>query len=422
MRARLMMFEDAATRHFAPLTHTRPVYELMCGLMSLRERCERAFGSEAILVCRTHLGPPLAETTGRRVNELGPGSGPLVLVNGRLLHPYSLVEHLDQYEGPGTWWNGDELIAARIPAGNAGVLMENLDANGHLLEPGMLGGLPVHVEAEPLVERPWELVRENGARIERDVQRLGLVQGGSDLEPGVHQVGDGPLIVAPGAVIEPGTVLDTSNGPIVLGRGARVAGLTRIEGPTAVGAASQLVGGRIRAGTTIGPGCRVAGEVEASIFQGHSNKYHDGFIGHTYIGEWVNLGAMTTNSDLKNTYGTVKVWREGQLVDTGEQKVGALIGDHTKTGIGSLIDTGTVIGVAANVYGGGAVLATKWVPSFAWGAPPRLTLHDPERAMVTMEEVMRRRGATLTEAYREMMDEVFSLTRPEREFARIHEI
>jgi hypothetical protein len=165
----------------------------------------------------------------------------------------------------------------------------------------------------------------------------------------------------------------------------------------------------------------VAGEVEASIFLARSNKYHDGFIGHAYIGEWVNLGAMTTNSDLKNTYGSVKVWCEGRLVDTGEQKVGATIGDHAKTGIGSLLDTGTVIGVAANVYGGSAVLTTKWIPSFAWGAPPDLILHDPARALGTMQEVMRRRGATPTPAYRAMMEEVFARTRAERQFAGIAE-
>jgi UDP-N-acetylglucosamine diphosphorylase/glucosamine-1-phosphate N-acetyltransferase len=242
------------------------------------------------------------------------------------------------------------------------------------------------------------------------------------LPTGVHVIGDHALHLAPDAEVEPGTVLDLRGGPIVLGRRARVAGLTRLEGPAAVGSHTQVLGGRIRAGTTLGPGCRVAGEVEASIFQANSNKYHDGFIGHAFVGEWVNLGAMTTNSDLKNTYGTVKVWRDGQLVDTNEQKVGAMIGDHVKTGIGSLIDTGTVIGVAANVYGGSAVLATKWVPSFAWGTPPKLSLHDPMRALETMHEVMRRRGVTLTDAYREMMDAVFDITRPEREFAGIREL
>ncbi len=421
MTQRLIVFEDMAYRHFAPLSHTRPVYELLCGLMSLRERCERAFGGEAALICRPHLAPLLAEATGRPVNELPRGSGSLVLVNGRLLAPHDLAALVASEPRPGSWWNGDELLAARIPDDDGNGLLDNLDANGYLFDPGMVAGLPRHVAAADIAEQLWELVLANGAIIHHDVETLPPAASPA-LPPGVHVIGDHPIHMAPDAEVEPGTVLDLRGGPIVLGRRARVAGLTRLEGPAAIGARTQVLGGRIRAGTTLGPGCRVAGEVEASIFQANSNKYHDGFIGHAFVGEWVNLGAMTTNSDLKNTYGTVKVWRDGQLVDTNEQKVGAMIGDHVKTGIGSLIDTGTVIGVAANVYGGSAVLATKWVPSFAWGAPPKLSLHDPMRALETMQEVMRRRGATLSEAYRGMMDGVFELTRPEREFAGIREL
>ncbi|HWN80621.1 MAG TPA: hypothetical protein VNM87_00855, partial [Candidatus Udaeobacter sp.] len=216
--------------------------------------------------------------------------------------------------------------------------------------------------------------------------------------------------------------LDLRQGPIVIGRGARVAGLSRLEGPLAIGARTQIAGGRIRAGTTLGPQCRIAGELEATIFHGYGNKAHDGFIGHAYVGEWVNLGAMTTNSDLKNTYGSVKVWRDGNLIDTGEKKVGAILGDHVKTGIGTLLDTGAIVGMVANIYGGSAVLGSKWFPSFSWGAPPKLTLHDPERALVTMAEVMRRRGVTLTDTYHDLIDATFDLTRSERTFAGIRDL
>jgi UDP-N-acetylglucosamine diphosphorylase/glucosamine-1-phosphate N-acetyltransferase len=391
--------------------------------MSLRERCERAFGQPAILISRPHLAPHLKETCDRQVNELRGGEGGWVLlVNGRVLDPFALIPLLEETTGKGVWWNGGEVIAARLPASETRDLLANLRVNDHILESGMLHGLPRQLAPVPILEQPWELALQNGERIVADVSAFGLRHtGGRPLPPGVHRIGGDPLILAPGAEVEPGAVLDTRGGPILVGRGARIAGLTRLEGPAAVGAGSLLVGGRIRAGTTIGPGCRVAGEVEASILHGHSNKYHDGFIGHAYVGEWVNLGAMTTNSDLKNTYGTVKVWNDGKLVDTGAQKVGVLIGDHAKTGIGSLLDTGAVIGTAANVYGGSAVLATKWIPSFAWGVPPKLTVHDPVRALATMEEVMRRRGVALSAFYRAMIEEVFTLTRGERQFAGIAE-
>jgi len=423
MAERLVVFEDAAAHRFAPLAHTRPVFELLCGLMSPRERCERAFGAQAALVCRSHLAPLLAATGGRTVNAPGGGNGPLLLLNGRLLDPEAVAELAAAASGPAAWWNGDELVAARLPAADAAGLFASLSGNDFVLDPGMVARLPRHVAPVELARNLWGLVLANAAVIERDAAGLATPGGGRPpLPPGVHAIGDHLLLLAPGAEVEPGAVLDLRAGAIVIGPGARVAGLTRLEGPAGIGARTQILGGRIRAGTTIGPGCRVAGEVEASIVQGNSNKYHDGFLGHAYVGEWVNLGALTTNSDLKNTYGTVKVWQDGRLVDTGEQKVGAMIGDHVKTGIGSLLDTGTVIGVAANIFGGSATLGTKFVPSFAWGTPPRLTLHDPMRALETMQEVMRRRGATMTAAYREMLDAVFDLTRPEREFAGIQEL
>jgi UDP-N-acetylglucosamine diphosphorylase/glucosamine-1-phosphate N-acetyltransferase len=424
MRERLIVFEDSSCRNFAPLTHTRPVYELRLGIMGLRERCERAFATEAELICRPHLAAHLGASTGRRVNDLRgtSGAGSLLLVNGRASDPFGLRAILAHDAEPAAYMNGDLLVAARIADDRIGGLAANLVANGGLLEPGMLKVPAQHVAPVPLVTALWELPLQNGDQIRADVARLGAGGDGPDELPGVHRTGDERLILAPGALVEPGAVLDLRAGPILIGRNARVAGLSRLEGPLAIGAHTQILGGRIRAGTTIGPECRVAGEVEAAILHGHTNKYHDGFIGHAYVGEWVNLGAMTTNSDLKNTYGTVKIWRDGALIDTREQKVGAMIGDHVKTGIGTLLDTGTVVGMVANIFGGSALLQSKWFPSFAWGTPPKLTLHDPERALVTMAEVMRRRGVTLTPAYRDLIDEAFMLTRPEREFAGIRDL
>jgi UDP-N-acetylglucosamine diphosphorylase/glucosamine-1-phosphate N-acetyltransferase len=421
MRARVILFEDLASRRFAPLTHTRPVYELRCGMMTLRERLERALGGRAALLCRPYLARHIEETSGRRVNRPGTGSGGLrLLVNGRLLDPSAITDLLTGDADPGIWWNGRDPVAALLTAPAASLLFARMAGNDHLLEPGMLPSLPRHLTPAPLIDYPWRLVLENGPWIARDVAALGLA-GADSLPVQVHRIGDASIVIGSEAVIEPGALLDTRGGPIVIGRRARVAGLSRIEGPAVIGAGSQIAGGRIRGGTTIGPACRLAGEIEASIFHGRANKAHDGFIGHSYVGEWVNLGAMTTNSDLKNTYGSVRVWCDGRLMDTGEQKVGALIGDHAKTGIGSLLDTGAVLGTAAAVHGGSALLGAKWIPSFAWGAPPKLTVHDPVRALGTMEEVMRRRGVTLTRSYRTMIETVFERTEDERRFAGLSE-
>jgi UDP-N-acetylglucosamine diphosphorylase/glucosamine-1-phosphate N-acetyltransferase len=426
MRDTLVVVEDAAYRQFLPLAHTRPVYELISGAMSLRERIERYVGSAARLYCRGYLAEVTAEATGRPVNaERLPKRPPVLFVNGRLLNPRALDGALETSGEIAAWWNGSRLVAARLTAEAAQDLLLTLESNDWVFESGMLPKLPRRLIAGPLANYPWELVLQNGDRITEDVRLFGwsdVDRGGAragvpQMPRGVHVLGD-DVIVAPGARLEPTVVLDSTSGPIIIGRGAHVLAHTRIEGPAAIAAGARIVGGKIRAGTTIGPGCRVGGEVEASIFHARSNKYHDGFLGHSYVGEWVNLGAMTTNSDLKNTYGPVKLWNDGKLLQTAESKIGALIGDHTKTGIGTLIDTGTVIGIAANIFGGGLARA-KFVPSFSWGNPPDLDVYDPERCMSTMQTVMARRDVELTPAYHEMIDELIILTENERVFSGI---
>src|SRR5690606_14594115 len=160
----------------------------------------------------------------------------------------------------------------------------------------------------------------------------------ASLHPGVHVIGSAPLVVGPDVEIEPGAVIDLRRGPIWLDRGASVLAFTKLAGPAYVGRESTLLGRPLSA-VSIGPVCKVPGEVEESIILGYSNKAHDGFIGHAYVGCWVNLGALTTNSDLKNNYGTVRIWTPAGEVDTGEVKLGCLLGDHVKTAIGTLLNT-----------------------------------------------------------------------------------
>src|SRR5207248_75825 len=171
------------------------------------------------------------------------------------------------------------------------------------------------------------------------------------------------LLLSPTARRDPMVVADTSRGPVVINREAVVTAFSRLEGPCYVGPQTHVLGAKVRAGTTLGPNCRVGGEVEASILHGHSNKYHDGFLGHSYVGEWVNLGAGTHNSDLRNDYGEVTVMVNGRLVPTGLTKVGCFLGDHSKTGLGTLLNTGSNVGIFCNVLPWG--LAPKYVPSFA---------------------------------------------------------
>ena len=176
---------------------------------------------------------------------------------------------------------------------------------------------------------------------------------------------------------------------------------------------SILTGGKIREGTSIGPVCRVGGEVEGTIFLGYSNKYHEGFLGHAYVGEWVNLGALTTNSDLKNNYSTIKVMVNETLVDSGLIKVGSFIGDHVKTGIGTLLNTGISLGFASNIFGGG-MLKLKYVPAFFWGGPESQEIYELSKALQTIRTVMKRRGVELTGDEENLFKKIYEMTEKER--------
>jgi UDP-N-acetylglucosamine diphosphorylase/glucosamine-1-phosphate N-acetyltransferase len=208
------------------------------------------------------------------------------------------------------------------------------------------------------------------------------------------------LRIGDNVTFEPNVVLDFSHGPIHLDDNVTVRAFTRLAGPSYVGRGSTLLGGPYEA-VSIGPVCRVHGEVEESIVLGYSNKAHDGFLGHAYLGRWVNLGALTTNSDLKNNYGTIRMWTPAGERDTGLIKLGCLLGDHVKTGIGALINTGTVVGAGSNLFG--TEMPPKYVPPFSWGSGANLIDYDADRFLAVTETVMGRRKQAFGEGMRNVL-------------------
>jgi len=210
-------------------------------------------------------------------------------------------------------------------------------------------------------------------------------------------------------------VIDAEHGPVFIDEGAEIHPFSRIEGPCYIGKKSILLGAKCREGNSIGPFCRIGGEIEESIIQGYSNKYHDGFLGHAYVGEWVNLGALTTNSDLKNDYSKVSVTLDGRSpIDTGSTKVGALIGDHTKTSIGTLFNTGAYVGAMAVIAATGKPLP-KFIPSFAWFLEGVVTKGFGKKKLYeTAATVMGRRGRDWSSAQESMWEEIFKMTAPPR--------
>jgi UDP-N-acetylglucosamine diphosphorylase/glucosamine-1-phosphate N-acetyltransferase len=187
---------------------------------------------------------------------------------------------------------------------------------------------------------------------------------------------------------------DPSAGPILIRKGVKVRAFTRLVGPLAVSSGSSILGGRVDC-CSIGDGSMVHGEISHSVILGHSNKSHDGFVGHSYVGRWVNLGAGTITSNLKNTYGPVQLWTPDGLRDTGETKLGSFLGDHVKTGIGTRLTTGSLVGAGSNIYGGS--MPPKYVPPFSWGEGDDLSMYRLDKFLSTTARVMSRRGVTLTE-------------------------
>jgi UDP-N-acetylglucosamine diphosphorylase/glucosamine-1-phosphate N-acetyltransferase len=210
-------------------------------------------------------------------------------------------------------------------------------------------------------------------------------------------------------MIEPFSVVDLREGPVAIGDNVHVRAHSTIQGPCFIGNRSVIDGASIRPGTSIGPVSRVSGEVEASVFQGWSNKHHLGFIGHAWVGEWVNLGAGTNNSDLKNNYGRVRIGGPGGSLETGMQKLGCFIGDHTKTGIGSLLNTGAVIGPFCNLLGG--EVCPKYVPPFTWQGSEGFERYRLEEAISTAKTVMRRRSVEMSQGYERAIEDLYVRTK-----------
>jgi UDP-N-acetylglucosamine diphosphorylase/glucosamine-1-phosphate N-acetyltransferase len=296
---------------------------------------------------------------------------------------------------------GDGIAAWFAPAGAPHPSLEVLlsgddDANGDANAAISMRGRSI--------EHVWDLVTDNAAQIIADYDAFrthdSVSAGERAGQFAAINFTAGDLRLGNGVVIEPNVVLDFTHGPIWLDDGVTVRAFTRLAGPSYVARDSTLLGGTFDA-VSIGPVCRVHGEVEESVILGYSNKAHDGFLGHAYLGRWVNLGAMTTNSDLKNNYGSVRMWTPSGECDTCSMKLGCLLGDHVKTGIGSLLNTGTVVGAGSNLFG--TDMPPKYVPPFSWGCGSDLVAYDVDRFLAVAQTAMGRRKVELTDGMRAML-------------------
>ena len=403
----VVLLEDLKNSRFGPLTLLRPEFDLRCGALELREKLERRRPDWNVTLCPR---PALAAL----VSERHPARGidtlvdePTLLLYGRVIADEPLLRGLQELDGDALLTSASETVGALLQSG-AGERIEEASVAAEGV--GALGlDKIVEIPARP-ARYPWELVSATASEIAADAQltaELGEIK--EELHHCARLLGKENVAVGEGSEIGPSVVLDAREGPVVIGRDVRVMANSVVIGPAFVGDGSVVRAcSTIYGGTSIGPVCKVGGEIQASVVQSFSNKQHGGFLGHSFVGSWVNLGAATNNSDLKNNYGSVRVELAGETVDTGLASVGAIIGDHSKTAIGTRLNTGTVIGIFCSVFAGG--FPPKSVPSFSWGTSEGFVRYDLKEALGTASHVMARRGMTMTPALEERVTELFGAT------------
>jgi UDP-N-acetylglucosamine diphosphorylase/glucosamine-1-phosphate N-acetyltransferase len=397
------LFEDRGVSNLEPLALARPAFDLVCGTGPLRERQKRVLAAAEVGAL---VRPGLVEICKLNHRDVAVNDNDWlrrrarVFVNARWLPP---TEAVTDVTTPRVACVGDEVAYAVLGAsGVADLTFEGIEDNlarwKQTLPRCEVGGL--------LFGYPWELVDHNPQALADDFPWHAQH---NKADAGIEVIGPREqLVVDPTADIEPLVVADTRKGPVVIAASVAVHAFSRLEGPCYIGPESWILGAKLRGGT-IGPRCRIGGEVEASIVHGCSNKYHDGFLGHSYIGEWVNLAAGTQTSDLRNDYGPIGVSINGIRVPTGRNKIGAFIGDHTKTGLNTLLNCGSAIGVFCNLLPTGSYLPTT-LPSFCLCNGSMSELWDLRQLFQTASVAMRRRGSEFTDVHTNLFFALYEAT------------
>lgn len=419
----ICIFEDEFYRKLLPLVRFRPVYDLKCGITSMREKITRNYpDAKLILHVRDYLMYVVKEKNlGIPVNDVPANTKEVLFINGRLLMSDRIKDFVGaKYPGRDVVYEKDDIVvAAWSSQGNLEQIKTLL--KDHLFSSGLFKSTEKKEFADAqLITFPWELIHQNGSQLISDFK---VMTGGKPkvlgkIYDGAHLLNPSQIYIAEGAKVKPGVVLDAEEGPIYISKNVKIMPNAVIEGPAFIGENSVIkISAKIYENTSIGETCKVGGEIEESIIHAYSNKQHEGFIGHSYLGEWVNIGADSNNSDLKNDYGKVKVYNDGSLVDTGSQFVGLIMGDHSKCGINSMFNTGTVVDVFCNLFGAGT--PPKYVPAFTWGGADGLVSYKIEKAIEVARRVMRRRDIELSEAAEKLFRKVLSMSIAEQTAAGI---
>ena len=376
-----ILFDDNRLQ-LLPFTHTRAVADIRCGILTMRERWQLCLQQETATLTEAYLQPLYPATTTDK---------DVVYINGAVAGSCALVKAIRQLLPGQKLVNGDVVIAL---CNGLVSTIDELKAISDLSVAVVFNG-----ERITILEHIWDIFTLNDLLIREDFQLLTYDRKSEPIPDNIIVTGKENLFIEPGATIYAGCIINATTGPVYIGKGAEIMEGSIIRGPFAVCAGGGVkMGAKIYGATTIGPGCKVGGEINNTVFFANSNKGHDGYLGNAVIGEWCNLGADTNSSNLKNNYDFIKIWDEHQnkLVNTGLIFCGLMMGDHSKCGINTMFNTATVVGVSANIYGGG--FPDKFIPSFSWGGSDGIVRYEFDKAMDTANRMMQRRGKQLSEA------------------------
>jgi UDP-N-acetylglucosamine diphosphorylase/glucosamine-1-phosphate N-acetyltransferase len=385
-----VLFDNFRRSNLLPLTYLRPVADIRMGIMTIREKWEKFLGKRTSFLTEEYLRVkyPIKEEVDN------------IMINGSICPSKPLVDRILALDNHDVLVKGEVIIAMRVESTD----LDNLD------DDNVEGVNVVEYDGEIMkINYTWDIFSLNGDAIKKDFELL--TAGRKSVVPsGTNMVIGDNLFIEKGAKVE-GATLNSSTGPIYIGKDAEVMEGSMIRGPFALCDHGVVkMGAKIYGPTTIGPHSKVGGEVNNSVIFGYSNKSHDGFLGNSVIGEWCNIGADSNTSNLKNTYENIKLWNYGDqtFIDTGLQFCGLIMGDHSKCGINTMFNTGTVIGISSNIFGGG--YQRNFVPSFMWGGTSGFRSFDIEKANNVARKMYARRNLEYNHTEEEILRSVFNMT------------
>lgn len=413
---RICIFEDIHYTNFEPLVFSRSVYDLLCGTFTLKEKILNCFQNpDYSLHCRKYLQKiSERENPGIKVN-LFPDDDCL-FINGRVVGNKDLKSALDLADNKKKVFVKDNQVVAVYVPRQEMTSIHNLQSE--LLDLTFFNDFEKQEVNVHLINYTWDLININGEEIKKDFEfrlsshtKLNFL---NEVPANVHLINEDQIFIEENVIIKPGVVLDASNGPIYIEKNSLIHSNAVVEGPCFIGESSIVKSlTSIYPGTTVGKVCKVGGEIDQSVIMPYSNKQHVGFLGSSYLGSWVNIGAGTNNSTLKNNYGTIRVQLEDKEVDTGLRFLGLMMGDHSKCAISVMFNTGTVVGFSSNIFGSG--FPDKYIPSFSWGGSESLQTYDINKSLETARVMMSRRNVDFTRDDEDLFSEVFNLTRSARD-------